>query len=141
MSFFGYINYLCTYDLYSPVHNVLDACISIMRGSGRGWRRTWSPRLPPGKPPPRRAQPPLRSVTPATPPPREAFAAGAGRHPDVATTRATHTARGHTPTRGEDGSPASLAAAEAAPATTTRVLHALCYLFRFCIVSLFVKPT
>jgi hypothetical protein len=29
-------NYLCTYDLYSPVHNVLDACISITRGSGRG---------------------------------------------------------------------------------------------------------
>ncbi len=31
-----YINYLCTYDLYSPVHNVLDAGISIMRGSRRG---------------------------------------------------------------------------------------------------------
>jgi hypothetical protein len=30
------INYLCTYDLYSPVQNVLDACISITRGSGRG---------------------------------------------------------------------------------------------------------
>jgi hypothetical protein len=29
-------NYLCTYDLYSPVHNVLDACIFITRGSGRG---------------------------------------------------------------------------------------------------------
>jgi hypothetical protein len=29
-------NYLCTYDLYSPVHNVLDACISITRASGRG---------------------------------------------------------------------------------------------------------
>ncbi len=29
-------NYLCTYDLYSPVHNVLDACISIIRASGRG---------------------------------------------------------------------------------------------------------
>ncbi len=29
-------NYLCTYDLYSPVHNVLNACISIMWGSGRG---------------------------------------------------------------------------------------------------------
>jgi hypothetical protein len=29
-------NYLCTYDLYRPVHNVLDACISIMWGSGRG---------------------------------------------------------------------------------------------------------
>ncbi len=29
-------NYLCTYDLYSPVHNVLDACISITRESGRG---------------------------------------------------------------------------------------------------------
>ncbi len=28
------INYLCTYDLYSPVHNVLDA--SITRRSGRG---------------------------------------------------------------------------------------------------------
>jgi hypothetical protein len=31
-----HINYLCTYDLYSPVHNVLDACISITWGSGRG---------------------------------------------------------------------------------------------------------
>jgi hypothetical protein len=30
-------NYLCTYDLYSPVHNVLDACISITRASGGGW--------------------------------------------------------------------------------------------------------
>jgi hypothetical protein len=29
-------SYLCTYDLYSPVHNVLDACISITRASGRG---------------------------------------------------------------------------------------------------------
>jgi hypothetical protein len=29
-------NYLCTYDLYRPVHNVLDACIYITRGSGRG---------------------------------------------------------------------------------------------------------
>ncbi len=29
-------NYLCTYDLYCPVHNALDACISITRGSGRG---------------------------------------------------------------------------------------------------------
>ncbi len=29
-------NHLCTYDLYSPVHNVLDACISITWGSGRG---------------------------------------------------------------------------------------------------------
>ncbi len=29
-------NYLCTYDLYSPVHNVLDACICITRASGRG---------------------------------------------------------------------------------------------------------
>jgi hypothetical protein len=29
-------NYLCTYDLYSPVHIVLDVCISIMRASGRG---------------------------------------------------------------------------------------------------------
>ncbi len=26
---------LSTYDLYSPVHNVLDAFISITRGSGR----------------------------------------------------------------------------------------------------------
>jgi len=30
-----HINYLCTYDLYRPVHNVLDACISIKRASGR----------------------------------------------------------------------------------------------------------
>ncbi len=30
------INYLCTYDLYSPVQNVLDACVSITMGSGRG---------------------------------------------------------------------------------------------------------
>jgi hypothetical protein len=28
-------SYLCTYDLYSPVHNVLDACISITRAGGR----------------------------------------------------------------------------------------------------------
>jgi hypothetical protein len=27
---------VCTYDLYSPVHNVLDACISITSTSGRG---------------------------------------------------------------------------------------------------------
>jgi hypothetical protein len=26
-------NYLCSYDLYSPVDNVLDVCISIMRAS------------------------------------------------------------------------------------------------------------
>jgi hypothetical protein len=32
-----YFNYLCTYDLHSPVHNVLDVCISITRGIGRGW--------------------------------------------------------------------------------------------------------
>ncbi len=32
----GQINYLYTYDLYSPMHNVLDACISITRASGRG---------------------------------------------------------------------------------------------------------
>ncbi len=31
-----YINYLCTCDLYSPVHNVLDGCTYIMWGSGRG---------------------------------------------------------------------------------------------------------
>jgi hypothetical protein len=31
-----WIDYLCTYDLYSPVHNVLDACMSITRASGRG---------------------------------------------------------------------------------------------------------
>ncbi len=29
-------NYLCTYDLSGPVHNVLDACISITRANGRG---------------------------------------------------------------------------------------------------------
>ena len=29
-------NYLCTYDLYSPVHNVLDACISITWGKWEG---------------------------------------------------------------------------------------------------------
>jgi hypothetical protein len=33
------INYLCTYDLYSPVHNGLDACLSITRASGRGLGR------------------------------------------------------------------------------------------------------
>jgi hypothetical protein len=26
-----------TYDLYSPVHNVLDACISILGEVGGGW--------------------------------------------------------------------------------------------------------
>ena len=30
------ISNLCTYDLYSPVHTVLNACISITWGSGRG---------------------------------------------------------------------------------------------------------
>jgi hypothetical protein len=34
---YEWINYLCIYDLYNPVHNVLDACISITRASGRGW--------------------------------------------------------------------------------------------------------
>ncbi len=29
-------NCLCAYDLNSPVHNVLDARVSITRGSGRG---------------------------------------------------------------------------------------------------------
>jgi hypothetical protein len=29
-------NYLCTHDLYSSVHNVLDACISLTRASGKG---------------------------------------------------------------------------------------------------------
>jgi hypothetical protein len=29
-------NYLSTYDLYSPMLNVLDACISITRVSGKG---------------------------------------------------------------------------------------------------------
>ncbi len=28
--------YLCTYELYSPVRNVFDACRSITRASGRG---------------------------------------------------------------------------------------------------------
>jgi hypothetical protein len=32
----AHINFLFTNDLYSPVHNVLDACISITKGSGRG---------------------------------------------------------------------------------------------------------
>ncbi len=31
-----HFSYLCNYDLYSPLHNVLDACISITRASGRG---------------------------------------------------------------------------------------------------------
>jgi hypothetical protein len=43
------INYLCTYDLYSPVQNVLDACISITRGSGRGWALEFSSFLGPVK--------------------------------------------------------------------------------------------
>jgi hypothetical protein len=30
------INYLCTCDLCSPVRNVLDGCIYIRWGSGRG---------------------------------------------------------------------------------------------------------
>jgi hypothetical protein len=29
-------SYSCTYDLYSPVLNVFDACIAITRASGRG---------------------------------------------------------------------------------------------------------
>jgi hypothetical protein len=40
-------SYLCTYDLYSPVHNVLDACISItkacVRGLGTGNREFLGP--------------------------------------------------------------------------------------------------
>jgi hypothetical protein len=31
-----YNNYLCTFDLYSPLRSVLDVCISITRASGRG---------------------------------------------------------------------------------------------------------
>ncbi len=30
------ISYLCTYDLYSPVHNVLDACITAYPSGGGG---------------------------------------------------------------------------------------------------------
>jgi hypothetical protein len=30
-----HISYLCTYDLYSPVHNVLDAGISITKASAQ----------------------------------------------------------------------------------------------------------
>ncbi len=30
-------NLLCTYDIYSPVHNILDACISILGEVGGGW--------------------------------------------------------------------------------------------------------
>jgi hypothetical protein len=30
------LNNLCTYDLYSPVHNVLDACIFITWKSEKG---------------------------------------------------------------------------------------------------------
>ncbi len=29
-------NFLCTYDIYSLMHNVLDTCISILRASGTG---------------------------------------------------------------------------------------------------------
>ncbi len=32
----GAFNYLCTYDLYGPVHNVFDAGRHIMWGSGGG---------------------------------------------------------------------------------------------------------
>jgi hypothetical protein len=42
-------NYLCTYDLYSPMHNILDACISITRGSRRGWALEFSSFLGPVK--------------------------------------------------------------------------------------------
>ncbi len=42
-------NYLCTFDLYSPVHNVLDACKYITRGSGRGWTLEFSSFLGPVK--------------------------------------------------------------------------------------------
>jgi hypothetical protein len=42
-------NYLCTYDLYSPMHNVLDACITITRGSGGGWALEFSSFLGPVK--------------------------------------------------------------------------------------------
>jgi hypothetical protein len=43
------INNLCAYDLYSPAHNVLDACISITRGSGRGLGLEFSSFLGPVK--------------------------------------------------------------------------------------------
>ncbi len=33
-------SYLCTYDLYSPVHNVFDACISITRAKLKKPRQT-----------------------------------------------------------------------------------------------------
>jgi hypothetical protein len=35
-------NYLCTCDLYSPVHNVLEVCLYITWGSWRGL----GPRIP-----------------------------------------------------------------------------------------------
>jgi hypothetical protein len=56
------ISYLCIYDLYSPVHNVLDACIPITCASVRGvgpWKlRVWVPKwhLPTGSMPFHRAQ-------------------------------------------------------------------------------------
>jgi hypothetical protein len=43
--------YLCTYDLYSPVHNVLDACISITRARERGLGPGIESFLGPVKPP------------------------------------------------------------------------------------------
>jgi hypothetical protein len=33
---YWYYNYLCTYNLYSPVHNVLDACILHIHYEGLG---------------------------------------------------------------------------------------------------------
>jgi hypothetical protein len=34
----SFFSYLCIYDLDGPVRNVFDACISITRVSGRGYK-------------------------------------------------------------------------------------------------------
>jgi hypothetical protein len=43
------INYLCSYDLYSPVHNVVDACIPLRGQAGGGWALVFESFLRPVK--------------------------------------------------------------------------------------------
>ncbi len=38
----SYFNYLCTYDLYGPVRNVIDECRYITRASGSGGHKSIS---------------------------------------------------------------------------------------------------
>jgi hypothetical protein len=108
----------------------------------------WSPRRPPRRPPPRSESPLPRPAAQAQAPPRGTSAVGAGwtPGPEGGTTPATHTIPDPTPTREEAGSPTSLAAdttaveaaAEAAPATSTRARQLCAIRACFCIVVFIV---